>query len=106
MSHDNYRQDRGGSCGDAPRIQWPAHWRNGGTGVTKFDAASKPIYEAALAEAKDATMFLQGNELHALDMPRNLGTFWETYYRLKAEADSAAAATQTAKEVRDDETRH
>lgn len=66
---------------------WPEHWTNGGTGVTKFDAKDRSIYEVAIKESGRTDLFLKGNELHR-NGRRDTGDFYDVWYRLKAEADA------------------
>lgn len=69
-----------------PRIDWPEHWRNGGTGITKFDPEKRPLYEAAIKESGRSDLFLIGNELHS-DNRSDKSDFWRVYRRLNGEPE-------------------
>lgn len=70
--------------------QWPEHWTNGGTGVTKLNADKIPFAEAAIAELNDPDLFISNGALHdhrgVLRGGKGLGDFWNTYRRLIAES--------------------
>lgn len=64
------------------RVQWPEHWTNGGTGITKFAAEDRPLYEAAIKESGRSDLWLKGDELHS-DNRSDKGDFWRIFRQLK-----------------------
>jgi hypothetical protein len=56
-------------------IQWPDHWSNGGTGITKTTEPRTTEITAAVKAFGDPAIFMKGSELHA--NKHDLSEFWE-----------------------------
>jgi hypothetical protein len=50
---------------DNMKITDPKHWTNGGTAITNFDVADKELYEKAIAEYGDETLYISNDILCA-----------------------------------------
>lgn len=70
------------------RVLWPEHWTNGGTGYTKFDSGKLPLFERAIRELNDPTVFLAGLELHSTRSRHDLSDFWNIFWRLESQPDN------------------
>lgn len=74
---------------------------NGGTFITNFGEDDRAIYEAAVKEYGDPNLVIRepisfpainSGSLHDLTAKRReLGPFWEVFYRLKGEATKAVS---------------
>lgn len=53
---------------------WPEHWTNGGTAISKGCAGAVADSVAAFG---DPAIFMRGEELHSTRKPMNLSDFWE-----------------------------
>lgn len=60
-------------------VQWPDHFSNGGTGITKFGPEDRWRYEKAVA-AYGKGVWLVGDALHSSE--NDLSKFWEHFYSI------------------------
>lgn len=81
---------------DTPRSNWPQHWTNGGTGITKFDSELRTLFETAIKESGRADLWLEGSELHSTS--HKLSDFWEVFRRLQAERKAGRTGTEAQNE--------
>ncbi len=62
-----------------PVTNWPEHWTNGGTGVTKSSPPETEKMAATVALLNDPAVFMIGSELHSTRQPLDLSDFWKLY---------------------------
>jgi hypothetical protein len=73
---------------ESRRVQWPEHWTNGGTGITKTSGSDTEEIAATVAAFGDKRIYMKGTELHCSMERVNLSDFW-AYHRARLAAVEA-----------------